>query len=266
MRQVGLNLCLMPLLFLFTLMTAMTVQAEKAGNEAEQKTPVQTSHTYRVDYDKASDQLTVVADSVSLKWLLGKISEQSGIEVLFDDMAEETVSMDVQAESLESGLKRLLKGRNHSMRYSRNKQQKLLLIGVMVLPAGQQDGGLAKRLVAMDDEAYYRTRSQLSLQQTQQMDMASERWQERLDELPPGYREQLELEVAERLRSQAYRDQANAEKRKSYEQMTAERKASRKKMQGKMFEGFGPERSAAYDQRRNESRERMKSILFDNQN
>lgn len=266
MKRAGLNLLLVPLLTLFTLVITTTVQADIAGSESLHTAPDKSSHADRVHYDKANDQLTVVADSASLKWLLGRIAQQSGIEVLFDDQAEDTVSIDIQSESLESGLKHMLKGRNHSMRYSRNQQQKLLLVGVMVLPAGQQDNGRAKRLLAMDDEAFYRARSQLSLQQVQQMDMANERWQVRLGELPPGYREQLEQKVTTRLRSQALRNQANAERRKEHEQKSAERKARQLKAQEKMLEGLGPEQRAAYEQRRKESREQVKSILFDGQN
>lgn len=265
MKRAGLNV-LLPLLALFILAITTTVQADNVGSEGVHTTPDKASHADVVHYDKANDQLTVVADAASLKWLLGRIAQQSGIEVLFDDLAEETVSIDIQSESLESGLKRMLKGRNHSMRYSRNQQQKLLLVGVMVLPVGQQDNGRAKRLLAMDDEAFYRARSQLSVQQVQQMDMANERWQVRLDELPPGYREQLEQKVTTRLRKQALRDQDNAETRKANKQKSAERKARQLKAQEKMLEGLGPEQRAAYEQRRKESREQVKTILFGDQN
>ena len=73
------------------------------------------------------------------------------------------------------------------MRYSRDAQQELLLVGIMALPVGAQDQARVQRLVVMDDEAFYRARAdivnQLSNEQLRQMDATRERWQVRLSEL-----------------------------------------------------------------------------------
>jgi len=131
-RQQGVRFLLLRLLLLFAF-AAATAQADTAGQPGGDRKAVKAGQAGMVSYDKASDRLSVVADDASLKMVLGRIAQQSGIEVLFDDKAEESVSLDVQSETLESGLKQILRGRNHMMRYGRNDQQQQMLIGVMVL-------------------------------------------------------------------------------------------------------------------------------------
>jgi hypothetical protein len=264
-RQQGVRFLLLGVLFLFVF-AAATAQADTAAKPGGDKRAAKTSPAGMVSYDKASDRLNVVADEASLKTVLGRIAQQSGIEVLFDDMAEESVSLDVKSETLESGLKQILRGRNHMMRYGRNDQQQQILIGVMVLPVGESDSGRARRIVAMDDEAVYRARRTPSLEQVQRMDMASERWRVRLSELPPQAREKLEKNVEKKIRRQAQLDQRRAEKLKQRQQWMAEREAEQLKMKEKAFQSFSPEQRADYERRTAESRAQVKSILFDGRN
>ena len=278
MKQIKCSVFLLPSLLALVLSAGTTVQADITGGESRYKannkanyqvknqTGANTGQAITVNYDKANDRLSVNADSVSLMSVLGRIAQKSGIEVLFDDQADETVSVDIQSESLEQALKRLLKGRNHSMRYSRDSQQKLLLVGVMVLPAGEQNSGRARRLMSIEHEAYYRASNPLSLEQQHKMDLANERWQARLSEFPPARREMLEKQVAARLRKQAERDQRRAEKRKIDKQMSAQKKAERLKRREARYEGLDQEQRAAIEQRGNEAREHMKSILLDGNN
>ena len=265
MKRAKLTLFLLPLLTFFAL-GVTTVQADTTSNDSSNKTTLKTSTAAIVRYDKASDQLSVTADSASLKSVLGAIARQSGIEVLFDDLAEELVSIDIQSETLESGLKHMLKGRNHMMRYSRDDQQKLLLIGVMVLPVGEQDSGRARRLVAMDHEAMYRARSELSLEQAQQIDVASERWQARLSELPPENREKLDKIVAADLLRQAQREQRHADRKKEHEQRVAKREKKFQEAQERVLKKYSQEQRSAYEQSRKEANEQMKAILLKEQN
>lgn len=262
MKLGKLVLFILPLLSL----NVTAVQANKADG-INNGYSVNKNHTAPVvNYDRVSDQLSAVADTSSLKAVLARIAQESGIEVLFDDQADDFISFDIQATSLESGLKHMLKGRNYMMSYSRNAQQELLLTGVTVLPAGEQDSGRAKRLMAIDDEAYYRARSQLSIQQVQKMDMTNERWRARLEEMPAEFRKKIEDKVASRFLEEERRDQLRSEEKKKKLQKIAQLKEKQKKSRETMLEKFSTDERAAFEQSSNESRENVKSMLFSGQN
>ena len=255
MKRPGITLFLLALLAL-----GLTTMVQADGSKHE------TSPATIVSYDKASDHLSVTAEAVSLKFVLGSIARQSGIEVLFDDQADEPLTITIQSDSLEAGLKRILKGRNHMLRYNRDDEARLLVIGVMVLPVGeQQDWSRAKRLVAIDDEAYYRARSQLSLEQVQQHDRTSERWQARLDEMPPEFREKLEKRTNERLLKRVQREKWRAEKWKKHQQKRAEYEAKRQKQRELTLHSLDPEQRAAFEKSSEEANERMRVILQEKQ-
>jgi hypothetical protein len=264
MKPTDLTVLLLRLLTLFALSVSTAAQADPAGSEhrinaSRPEAAAGIRPAVVVDYNKVSDQLSVTADRASLKAVLGRIAQQSGIEVMFDDMAEESVSANIQSETLESSLKNLLKGGNYMLRYSRDEQQKLLLIGVMVLPVGEQDTGRARRIMAMDQEAMNRARSQLSLAQTQQMDLSNERWQARLTELPPASREQLEKQVEKGLLKQAQREQQRAEKKKKYEQKSAEAQQKRQAKREEYLQSLSPEERSDFEQRSSAARQQVKA-------
>jgi len=269
-KRAGYSFFILRLLPLLAAGFVSTVCAETSGYQGRQNAVpaanVANNAVATVSYDKTSDQLSVVANSASLRQVLARIARQSGIEVLFDDMAEETISADIQSEALESGLKRLLNGRNYLMRYSRDEQQKLLLIGVMVLPVGEQDSGRARRLVGLDTEAYDRARSQLSLEQAQRIDVSNERWQARLSELPPESRDKLEKVVEQRLLKQAQYEQRQAEINKKQAQRRAEQQKKMREAEERSLQRLSPDEREAFEQRSRESRERIKAILFSGQN
>jgi hypothetical protein len=253
MKPARFGLFLLRLLPLFAL---AVVSPGQAGENARDSVPAAT-----VSYDKANDHLHVSVEAVPLKFVLGRIAQQSGIEVMFDDMADGPVTIDIKSSTLADGLKRILKGQNHMLRYSRDEQEKLLLIGVMVLPAGEQDTGRARPLVAIDDEAFYRARSQLSVEQAQQMDMSIERWQARMSEMPPDVRQRMEKSTAARLQQQLENDRWRAERRKKQLQKESERKARRLQQHELVLKGMDPEQRAAFEQDREAAREEMRVLL-----
>jgi flagellar biosynthesis GTPase FlhF len=252
MKRANSTLFRLCLLAALALGMVATVQADETG-------PATT-----VSYDRQSDRLTVIAESASLKSVLARVAQLAGIEVLFDDRAEGTLSVNIQSESLENGLKHILKGRNSILRYSKNKQEKLLLVGVMVLPAGEQDSARAKPLVAMDDEAYNRARSQLTQEQVRQMDKAAERWQARMSEMSPERRAAMEKRVKKRLLKKQLSDQKQAEQRKQdqlkLEQAQAEQRAQREKALQKL----DPETRDVLERRREAAHEQMRQQLMEN--
>jgi len=196
--------------------------------------------------------------------VLVKIALKSGIEVLFDDEADEPLSISIQSVPLEDGVKQILKGRNHILRYDKNEKGKLLLIGAMILPAGEQDRGQAKRLMAMDDEAYYRAKSQLSLEQVQQIDTANERWQTRLGELSPERRQMMEKHVSKLLLGDAARKQRRDKQKEKNKQNRAKREQERLEQREARLQKLDPDQRAAYEQRAEAAREEMRIKLLDN--
>ena len=252
MKQLEPTSRLLRLLAFLALVVTTTVQADE-----------NTSAT-RISYDKAADHLSVTAEAASLKLILGKIALQSGMEVLFDDAADETVSFKIQSVSLEDGVKQILKGRNHILSYDKNKQGKRLLVGAMILPAGEQDTGRAKRLITMDDEAYYRAQSQLSLGQVQQIDMASERWQSRLSKMPPQRREAMEKRIHDRLLKDALRKERREKQKEKFAQARAKREKERLERQESMLQRLSPEQRAVFEERRKAASEEMRINLLNN--
>ena len=243
---------LLRLVAMFALSATISVQAEEA-----------TPSTI-VSYDRANDHLSITADAASLKRVLGKIALKSGIEVLFDDAADEVLTINFQSLPLDDGVKQILKGRNHILSYDRDeKTNKSLLIGVMVLPAGEQDRGRAKRVMAMDDESYYRAKSQLSLEQVQKIDMANERWQARLGKLPPDRVQEMEKRTAKRLLKDEKRKEMRAKMKEKNEKKRAEQMAKQQKRQQTMLQKLDPEQRAIVEQRNAEAGEQIRKKLLE---
>jgi len=234
-----------------------SVTAEQVRDNAQEATGNVT-----VSYDNKADHLNVVAERASLRRVLNKIAQYSGIEVMFDDQAEETVNIDIQTISLEDGLKHVLKGGNYLLRYGRNEQNQLLLIGVMVLPVGENDRSGARRTVAISDEAYYRAKSQLSQEAVQKMDSASERWQLRLSEMPEKYRTQLLQKVESRLLQSATRQQIYVKNMEKERKASEQKEMKRQERREKRLQGLDAEERAAFDQGQDEAGERMRLLLL----
>ncbi|MDH5387462.1 MAG: hypothetical protein OEY06_03315 [Gammaproteobacteria bacterium] len=256
MKQLNFNLFLLKFLALLAL-GLITVQAEVNANEA--------GAVSKISYDRQTDDLSVTAEATTLKSVLGRIAQRTGIEVLFDDKADKPLSINIQSGSLEYGLKQILKGSNHMLSYSRDDKEKLLLIGVTVLPAGEQDSHQAKRLIGIEAEAYHRARAQLSHDQVAQMDKISERWQARLKEMPDELREALEKRTNERLLKKIKRDQEKAEMLEQERQMSAEDHASALATRQEAIGSLNPQQQTIFEQNSAASREQMRLLLQGNQ-
>jgi len=230
-------------------------------NKASKTSGQLESSAIIIEYDKVSDNLTLKAEAVSLKGVLSRIAKLSGIEVLFDDAAETSITVDIQSDTLETGLKSMLKGRNSALRYSRDDNDKLLLVGVTVLPAGMYGGGHAKRVKPLRMEAYDRAIT-LTLEQTQQMDLARQRWQARMSQISPEKLAKLEERVNARLLKEAVHKQRKAERKKLREERLAKIESRRKELKEKQLENLTPEQRAHYDQVRAEARERVRQLMY----
>jgi len=261
MKPTGFTLRLLWLLSLLVICIVPNVQANNEIQDVALQARVSMPAAGKMSYDKSEDRLSVSGNNISLKLLLAKIAKQSGIEVMFDDAAEETVSFDIKSVSLEKGIKEILKGRNHVLNYTKDEQKNLLLVGVMVLPDGTSDNGRASALLDIDDEAYHRALSEMSLEQVEEIDRVNERWQARLEMLPAGQREAIKKRVNDRLVKKAMRDQRRAEKRKVRKQKSAEAEAKRQKSREARFEGMSDEERASNEQQGKVAREQMDAQL-----
>ena len=250
---------LKPALFLLQFL-ALFALGVATGVQAEEPTP-----SAIVNYDKANDRLTVVVDEVPLKSVMAMVGLKSGLEVLFDDKADEPLTIDIQSTALEVAVKNILKGRNYALSYDKNAQGELLLIGVMVLPVGENGRGGIRRIVPMDEEAYRRTKSQLSHEQLQQIDTATERWQARLGQMPDDRRQALERRATERLLREEEDKQQRAEMKERHKQMVAQKNQLRQKRTEAMLKGLSPERRATFDQRGAAAREQVRQQLLNDQ-
>ena len=267
MKQTGITLRLLWLLSLLVVGATSNVLANNDVRETVSQVGAGAPSAGKVSYDKTEDLLSVSVDDISLKLLLVKIAKQSGIEVMFDDAAEETVSFDFETLSLEKGVKNILKGRNHIFNYTKNTQGKLLLVGVMVLPDGSSDNGSARALLDVDDEAYNRALSELSLEQVQEIDRVNERWQARFEMMSPGKQETIKKRVNDRILKKAKREQRHEERRQAHKKKSAEAKAKRQKKRDAQLEHMSDEERAEYKQQGEVAREQMdaqlKTILQD---
>jgi hypothetical protein len=211
-----------------------------------------------VRYDKQRDTLSFAVEETSLKLLLTHIAMQSGIEVLFDERADRPVTVTFDQRPLPDALKNLLIGSSSVLRYERGDADQLLLIGVKVLPEGTTDGN-AQPLLHAAGEAFMHERDNrmLSAEEQEKKNLANERWQARLKEMPPAVREKVEQHAKERLdtleQKSAERKASSAEKKAKREADKAERKAKREQE----FEALSPEEQALVEQRRSEARARF---------
>lgn len=209
-------------------MFVFSTTAISAENKPESTSQV-ANYKQTIDYDKFSDQLKIDVKDFSLKLLLANLATQSGVEVLFDDGAEEKISMILRSSNIEHGLKNILRGRNFLLRYDNNHDNKKIVTGVMVLPKNATDQRNAHRLLSMEKEGIHRAMANMSLEQISQIDAAKERWQARLDRLPPERRAKLETRIEKRVI-------ARQKMKKKMEDREKKRQARKDKMAAKMKE------------------------------
>ncbi len=212
-----------------------------------------------VKYDKVQDSLSLTAEDVSLRHLLALIAMQSHIEVLFDDLAEQTISMTLEDRPLESALKTLLRGSSYAFRYNKGEDDKLLLIGVKVLPEG--GGNNAQPLLHAAGEAFMHEKNNrlLSIEEQARQDAYNQRWLSRLAEMPPAIREKVTEHAKQRIADQDKRAAERAARSKKKKAQREARKAERKQKRQQEFDAMSEEEQAMALQRQDDARERARA-------
>lgn len=226
---------------IFTLLFAVAAHAEEAM-------PL-------VDYDQVNDTLSVEAKEASLKRVLTLVAMKSGVEVLFDERAEQPLSMTFENQPLKAGLENLLRQSNYAFRYSKADDGKMALVGVKVLPAGEEGGEVVPLAhVAGGFFMHEKGNRMLSAEQIGQREEYNRRWQARINELPPEVREKVTKHAKERLdemeRKKAAREQRSQEMKDRRESRRTERNTRRQER----IESMTPEERAAYEARQQEMR------------
>jgi len=246
--------------YFVTFSVVLVTTMAQANNEASD-----SESRFGIRYDKESDHLTVAPQRISLIFLLRGIAKQSGIEVEYEDLVDEQVAVDVNADSLERGLEQILKGRNYSFRYGRDKDGNKLLTAVTVLPVGKRGTEHARKLMPIESEAYYRSRSQLSHEQVQNMDLLEQRWRSRVEMIPPARREKIMAIVSENLLKKEQYEQRKKERKLNNEKRRREIAAKRKQEREMAWEGVDPEKRAAFEARGNAAAEHIRGLIHNQQ-
>ncbi len=183
-----------PLAFMPTCLAVFFLLGVMEVNSAEGLSP------QKLQYDPNNDVLTLQVEQVSLKTVLSRIAMLSGIEVLMDPRVEQQVSVTIQNQPLEQGLKQLVRGMNSVFRYGESGSTmgaKPLLVGLSLLPQSDADGQMLEPLLSMEGEAMLRTMTKRS--QASDNRLVGQRWDQRLAQLPPAHRERI-IDVAQQQR------------------------------------------------------------------
>lgn len=179
-----------------------------------------------VQYDRASDRLSVKAENVSLKALLARIGLLSGVGFFMDPKAEQSVSIALKEEHLERGLKKIMTAHDlsYAMIYERpqnpdSSTQTPLLIAVKVAPGGSRPGASATAVPIMDVEGEAVIRSfpgrpsKMGETLPTIFDHAQKRWQARLQRMTEQQRRKLEARMKEHQARQAARREKREKQR-----------------------------------------------------
>lgn len=220
-----------------------TVRAEEAPNV--------------IKYDKQKDALSISVNKVSLKQVLATIAIQSHIEALFDDRADEPITMSFEDRPLEEGLKNLLRGSSYAFRYTRDANDKALLIGVSVLPRGDAPDAKvgdanAQPLLEVTGEVFMHAKNnrQLSIEAFAKQEAYNQRWQARLAELPADVRARAEQHAREKLEAHDKKSAKREEHAASKKAEREERKKASEVKRQELLESMSPEDRAFAEQRR----------------
>lgn len=178
----------------------------------------------RVDvvYGKPDDQLSINVVNAPLLAVLAEVARQTGLEIRADPKVDREITQEFGNLPLPVAIDRLTAKMNVIKQYGKQgkgKQQRSLLIAIVVLPEGQTDASAAMALLDLDAEA--RMRASLAGRGGDKLkarlDFTAERWNARLARMDPERRKRYEEQLRERM-------EKNAAKEQKRQEMAAERK------------------------------------------
>lgn len=212
-----------------------------------------------VVYAASRDELSLFIEARPLSAVLMEIMRQSSLEVRFDPSAERTISARFQGLPLDEAITRISGGLNLVRQYRKDeKTGRNLLVSLVVLPVGKDDDRAARRLIDHDTEAGYQAGRAVRAAEMRNDDVASLRFQQRLDRLPPSARKIYEEGFArEKKQREAQRKREERAEAKAAERAERVREAHEKMLEhgkGKM-----PEKTPEEKQRLREAWKRPDS-------
>jgi len=218
------------------------------------------------EYDKTADTVSVNASDASLKAILREIAKHSSLEVLFDDGAEENISITFNKLPIAKAIENLLRGKNYLVQYSNTQNHTPTLTSIIVLPKGQSDSKNAKRLNSLQNEAFYKASQNLTLDQVNEIDRSLDRWQARINRLTPEKRQELETRAKKRvIARQSAKEHHNKrrEEQKQQDEIQAQLEAENRQQHNL---DLTEEEIAISDQRAQQSRDQMRSQILQHLN
>lgn len=245
---------------LFTLTILSYSNLSFANQDIEQKSlPL-------VSYDKKTDLISVNAENAPLKSVLRKIAQQTSLEVLFDNDANENISITLRSLSLQKAIANILRGKNHLLQYTNTDNHSTTLTSIIVLPSGKSDTKNAKRLNNISREALYQASKNLTLKQSNEIDRSLERWSARLSRMPAEKRKELEERAKKRvfakeqaMKLRQHKRAIKDQKQEKHAQFVASRQAEENQY-------LSEEQISQEHQRQQQIRDQMKQLLVPNLN
>ena len=225
-----------------------------------------------VIYDKATDRLSVQADTVSLEGLLARIALLSGVEFLMDPEVEQPVSITLKDRSLEKGLKKIMQvlDLRYAMIYQKKEGQdqsaESLLISMKIVPEGKENNPNLNLVPVVDvnGEAVIRSFSGRPRREGQTVPTifgyAEERWQARLNKMPEEKRNRIVEDMKQRQEKRAARMEEVEDRRAERKKKVAERQARRLAAEEKL-RASNPELYELRKQQREEIRQQVMEEL-----
>lgn len=218
-----------------------------------------------VTYNKSTDTISINAQNTSYKEILADIATLSGIEIQMHPKAEHSLSITLSDLPLETALKELSHEISYAFFYdkktvlnpkeSANGSVEFILTGMHVLPKGEFSNDMLRPILAPSGEAFIRekNRHSASSQRAEMFNHAQQRWEARLQKMPPETREKLLT------KAQAKREKIEQrhEKRTLRKEKSEERRKARKEQREEELEALkinDPERYELKMQRREEHR------------
>jgi len=168
-----------------------------------------------VQYDAATDRLSIEVQEMSLARLLAQVSRQTGVEILIDPAVERPVSTVIREQPLEKAITELTRGLNtvlvHDVRTLPGSGERNVLISVQLLPKGQTNTALLVPVLSPEAEAMLRADGQDPA--ALGAGRVNERRLARLQLLPPEKRARAEESEQQQVQKEVARKVGKAERK-----------------------------------------------------
>ncbi len=215
----------LPVLFIAGMFHGVAASQTNSELATVKNRAVATHSSAVVEYNQASDQLTVDITDIQLRQVMAIIARKSGIRVMMDAAVKQSVTAKFKNQALMEGLKQLLRHTNSAyFFYSKKNTKPQLLLAIKILPKGKQSSSNLQPLVSLPSEAILQARNQASNEQYKYSNSAK-RWQARQNRMPKKFRERLDKITKDRLA-------AEKERKKSIARYKEKLKAKREKKKG----------------------------------